>query len=81
MSATDLTFPVVSPTRVVHAVRPGIEATACGLNFRRKRRRAQNGQTGWLRIKASFDQVAGSPNRSICKRCVECLDAGMGPGA
>lgn len=79
MSAIEL-IPVLSPTQVLHAVRAGVLATACGLDTQRTRRRAQNGQLGWLRIKSSFEQAAERPGRPVCRRCVECLASGMGPG-
>ncbi len=81
MSVTTSNIAVVSPTDVLHAVRPGVEATACGLNFRRKRRRAQNGRVGWVRlVRWTFEQALDG-DRPACQRCRECLAEGMGPGA
>lgn len=67
----------ISPNGGVHAVRAGAAATACGLDYRRTRRRNQAGRRSWLLLRQPFTAAV----HQVCKRCVECLAEGMGPGA
>ena len=70
---------VVSPGGKIHAIRAAADATACGLNHHKKRKRTAGVFLGWVPLASDFDTFV-QRGQFLCLNCVENLERGTGPG-